>query len=246
MAWTNPADKTTGEVVTAAAWNALLGTTGSLAQTSAAKVTTAGDITYATAANTLARLGIGSSAQVLTVSGGLPAWAAGATSDVVLVGSSSVATATTSLTPVTLVTISGLSILVTQPFRVDINGRKQALSANSAGFGITLNSTVVLVGDTALNLCPQFTGTNQAEQLRATFSFAPRSSADYLFGFSVLSVTRVTSTGALAKNTNYDTAGTPTGTPPNATITSVLITGSNNTGSVALEVFSIRILTGII
>ena len=80
MAWTNPADKLTGDVVTAAAWNALLGTTGSLAQTAAAKVTTAGDTTYATAANTLARLGVGSTGQVLTVSGGLPAWAGQVTS----------------------------------------------------------------------------------------------------------------------------------------------------------------------
>jgi hypothetical protein len=37
--------------------------------------TTTGDIIYASGANTPARLGIGSSAQVLTVSGGIPAWA---------------------------------------------------------------------------------------------------------------------------------------------------------------------------
>jgi hypothetical protein len=36
--------------------------------------TTAGDTLYATAASTITRLGIGSSGQVLTVSGGLPAW----------------------------------------------------------------------------------------------------------------------------------------------------------------------------
>jgi len=40
--------------------------------------TTTGDIIYASGANTPARLGIGSSAQVLTVSGGVPAWAASA------------------------------------------------------------------------------------------------------------------------------------------------------------------------
>jgi hypothetical protein len=39
-------------------------------------ITTTGDIIYASGANTPARLGIGSSAQVLTVSGGVPAWAA--------------------------------------------------------------------------------------------------------------------------------------------------------------------------
>jgi hypothetical protein len=38
--------------------------------------TTTGDIIYASAANTPARLGIGSSGQVLTVSGGVPSWGA--------------------------------------------------------------------------------------------------------------------------------------------------------------------------
>ena len=38
-------------------------------------LTTAGDIAYATAAGTPARLGIGSSAQVLTVAAGVPSWA---------------------------------------------------------------------------------------------------------------------------------------------------------------------------
>lgn len=37
--------------------------------------TTTGDIIYASSANTPARLGIGSTSQVLTVSGGLPTWA---------------------------------------------------------------------------------------------------------------------------------------------------------------------------
>ena len=40
--------------------------------------TTTGDIIYASAANTPARLGIGSTGQVLTVSGGVPAWSAAA------------------------------------------------------------------------------------------------------------------------------------------------------------------------
>jgi hypothetical protein len=76
MAWTAPADKTTGDVVTAAIWNAALGATGNMAQTAPAKVTTAGDIVYATGANALTRLGIGSTGDVLTVSGGVPTWAA--------------------------------------------------------------------------------------------------------------------------------------------------------------------------
>lgn len=41
--------------------------------------TTTGDIIYASSANTPARLGIGTTGQVLTVSGGVPTWAAGGT-----------------------------------------------------------------------------------------------------------------------------------------------------------------------
>jgi hypothetical protein len=42
-------------------------------------MTTAGDIEYRTAGSVAARLGIGSTGQVLTVSAGLPAWAAAPT-----------------------------------------------------------------------------------------------------------------------------------------------------------------------
>lgn len=60
--------------MTASNWNSYLGATGSLMETAAAKVTTAGDMVYATAANALARLAVGSSHQVLGVSSGSPAW----------------------------------------------------------------------------------------------------------------------------------------------------------------------------
>ena len=50
------------------------------AKTAKSTLTTTGDIYYASAANTPARLGIGSSAQVLTVAGGIPSWATPASS----------------------------------------------------------------------------------------------------------------------------------------------------------------------
>ncbi len=59
----------------------------------------AGDMLYATAADTPARLAIGSSAQVLTVSGGVPAWAT-ATAPA-FVGASAYKTTTQTLTNVT-------------------------------------------------------------------------------------------------------------------------------------------------
>lgn len=57
--------------------------------------TTTGDIIYASSANTPARLAIGSSGQVLTVSGGIPAWAAASSGKVLQVVSATTTTATT-------------------------------------------------------------------------------------------------------------------------------------------------------
>lgn len=51
--------------------------------------TTTGDIIYASAANTPARLGIGSTNQVLTVSGGIPAWAAASSGALTLITATS-------------------------------------------------------------------------------------------------------------------------------------------------------------
>lgn len=51
---------------------------------------TTGDIIYASAANTPARLGIGSSAQVLTVASGIPSWATAATGAVTLISQQTV------------------------------------------------------------------------------------------------------------------------------------------------------------
>lgn len=50
--------------------------------------TTTGDIIYASSANTPARLGIGTTGQILTVAGGIPSWAAAPASTVTAVGCS--------------------------------------------------------------------------------------------------------------------------------------------------------------
>ena len=78
MAWTVPANKSTSDLVTAASWNTFLGTTGDMSMTSAAVVTTAGDMTYASAANQMARIAGGTSAYVLTSNGptSAPSWQA--------------------------------------------------------------------------------------------------------------------------------------------------------------------------
>ena len=68
---------TSGGAVYASSTSAL--TTGTLPATSggtAQSTYTTGDILYASASNTLSKLSIGSSGQVLTISAGVPTWAA--------------------------------------------------------------------------------------------------------------------------------------------------------------------------
>ena len=78
MAWTVPSDKTQGDLITAASWNTFLGTSGDMSRTSAAVVTTAGDMAYASAANQMARIAGGTSTYVLTSNGATsaPSWQA--------------------------------------------------------------------------------------------------------------------------------------------------------------------------
>jgi hypothetical protein len=82
------------------------------AKTAKSTLTTTGDIYYASAANTPARLGIGSTGNVLTVASGIPSWAAPAGGGKVLQvvqATSSTATIVASTT----MTDSGLSVSIT-------------------------------------------------------------------------------------------------------------------------------------
>ena len=72
MAWTAPRTWVTAEVVTAALMNTHV--RDNLLETAAAKVTTAGDLTYATAANTLTRLAVGTNQQFLVGTASAPVW----------------------------------------------------------------------------------------------------------------------------------------------------------------------------
>lgn len=80
MAYTAVATAVTGQTYLASSWNTEVKDNFSALW----QYTTAGDIVYATSATTLARRGIGSEGQVLTVSSGAPAWGSGFPSGVVL------------------------------------------------------------------------------------------------------------------------------------------------------------------
>lgn len=233
MAWTNPSDKITGDVVTAAIWNASLGATGNMAQTAAAKVTTAGDIVYATAANTLARLGIGSSAQVLTVSGGVPAWASAA-GGFALAGSNTTEATMTSATAADMVTISGLSIPATTPLMIVFNVRKSA-AAFEPSVGLKINSTTVFEATYSNGRLYHMNSTSEAMSGTLSFVIGPR----YTNYDRVL-----TGTGSVTGATDRQNVVLPysglgatfTNAIPIATITSIAIRGdSDGTGTLGVQ-----------
>jgi hypothetical protein len=62
--------------------------------------TTTGDIIYASGANTPARLGIGSTAQVLTVASGLPSWAAPSSGGMTLLSTTTLSGASTTISSI--------------------------------------------------------------------------------------------------------------------------------------------------
>ena len=115
--------------------------------------TTTGDVIYASAANTPARLGIGSTSQVLTVTGGVPVWATpaggggkvlqvvqGTTSTVVYSGSTTYVD--TGLTATITPTLNTSKVLVF----VSQNGVNKNTSATNNGATIQLLRTSTQIG----------------------------------------------------------------------------------------------------
>ena len=83
MAWTDGVDYSTGQLISATIWNNYLGAAGNIDLTAPGVVTTAGDLVYATADNTLARLASsGGGNKFLQMNGGAtaPAWETALTS----------------------------------------------------------------------------------------------------------------------------------------------------------------------
>lgn len=82
-------------------------------------LTTTGDILYASSANTLARLGVGSSGQVLTVAGGVPSWATASSGGMTLLSTTTLSGSSTSVTSISgsykdlQIQINGIGLNVT-------------------------------------------------------------------------------------------------------------------------------------
>ena len=115
----------------------LAGTLGATSGGTSQSTYTTGDILYASASNTLSKLAIGTSGQVLTISGGVPAWGAAAASGVTTISFGS-----TGLTPNTAT--SG-AVTVAGP-----------LAVANGGTGVTSSTGS---GNNVLSAGPTFTGT---------------------------------------------------------------------------------------
>jgi hypothetical protein len=98
------------------------------AKTAKSTLTTTGDIYYASAANTPARLGIGSTDQVLKVTAGIPAWATPAAGGMTLISTTSLTGSTINLTSIPT-TYKHLQLIVTEVY-----------SAGYADFFLRLNN----------------------------------------------------------------------------------------------------------
>ena len=149
MAWTAPRTWVTGETVTAALMNAHI--RDNLLETSAATVTTAGDMVFADAANSMgSRLAIGAATTHLVSDGSAPVWRGIATAVDTGTGDS-VETSYTSLKTGTWAFTNEIEVTVTTGTvaRVDY----KALLSNSAAGSLTIlafsvsGATTVAAGD---------------------------------------------------------------------------------------------------
>jgi hypothetical protein len=118
-------------------------------------LTTTGDIIYASSASNPARLGIGSSAQVLTVAAGVPSWATPASGGMTLLSTTSLTGASITVSSINQTYINLFLViedLYTANDQTAVNFRFNADSnANRHGLGNATSSSNLLFNDTSVS-----------------------------------------------------------------------------------------------
>jgi hypothetical protein len=122
-------------------------------KTAKSTLTTTGDIYYASAANTPARLGIGSAGQTLTVSGGIPAWATPSSGGMTLI-SETVASALSSLSFSSLGSYKQLLLEWHNIFHSDASTRFKIRFNSDSGTNYYGNNYIAQDGSLTYNAAP--------------------------------------------------------------------------------------------
>lgn len=178
--WTTPDD--TSLVKDGAAAIRSLGTSIDTTTKALNPSTTLGDIEYrSSTANTNTRLGIGSTGQVLTVSGGVPAWGAAPSGSLTL---AQIASATLSGATVTISSLSAYDTLYIQFTNVDMS--------SVTGFSVLVNNNTGASNYkwTGFNVSPTTSGGGTQKVTRAGFmpyyqGNLPSSGQDNCSGFTL-------------------------------------------------------------
>ena len=154
--WTTPDD--TSLVKDGAAAIRTLGTSVDTTTKNLNPSTTLGDIEYrSSTANTNTRLGIGTSGQVLTVSGGVPAWATAASGGMTLISTTTLSGSSVTLSSIPS-TYKNLQLVIRDVATATddnyvllrLNGdsgsnRHASVSANAADYTVTFNSNQIVI-----------------------------------------------------------------------------------------------------
>ncbi len=198
---------------------------------------TTGDILYASAANTLSKLAVGSDTQVLTLAAGVPTWAAPATSGTVtsVSGTANRITSTGGATPVIDISASYVgqtSITTLGTITTGVwNGTTIAVANGGTG-AVTLTNHGVLIGQGTSPIVATAAGT--AGQVLQSGGAA----ADPLYSTATYPST-ATGTGTILRADGTNWAAT-TATYPNTAATGDLLYGSATNVVSALTVGGIN------
>ena len=195
------------------------------------KYTAKGDLLVATAANVGAALNVGANNTVLTADSGEATGLKWGAVNFTLEGSQNTEATTTSTSEVDLVTVSSLTIQLTEVFMVIAAWRRTTGASTTAKFGLKLNSTTVI--SAAGN--PLGHSNNINEAMSGTLLFYVPSRVTNYFGAGMgLSVGN--SGMAPLKGVGFQAANAP-----NAEITDVIITAISGSASVTLGVDEVRV-----
>ena len=166
---------------------------------------------------------------------------AGTAGTMELVGSNTAEQTTTSTSVVDLVTVTlTRAVLVSEALFITVNFRKTSGAAASAIFGLKLNTTTVL--DTTASMLGMAMTTNQAED-GASLVWIPPRSTNYLAGMLVNFYARASATGAATASLlqQFGSELMPHSPMPNASLTSIVITGRTGNASLTAAVKEVKV-----